>query len=367
MKPTASGLRLRSLRKSAQRAKRATAAAAPPVAPASMASFICNWFQTIMGSPDKRSGLDRKSLVLMAGKMKVQQRPMLALAVRLLAAGAIATMMLLVKLVGERGVSLTETIFWRQLLPAVVIAIWFGASGQLHRLHTPRFPSHARRAVLGLLGMFLNLGAARLLPLTEATVLGFTAPVFAVMLAAVMLGEKVGPFRWLAVGLGLSGIAIIAGPDTNAMSASGLFVGVGAAFMVALISILVRDLARTEDSISIVFWFSVINVPMLAIPMIWLAEPHDLVTWALLAGIGVVGGLGQVLLTHALRLGSVSSVIVMDYSAFGWAMVWGWLFFGHLPPTATWVGAPVIVFAGLIIVWREHRLHLQRQVAVAAD
>jgi len=73
------------------------------------------------------------------------------------------------------------------------------------------------------------------------------------------------------------------------------------------------------------------------------------------------------MLTSALRLGNVSSVIVMDYSQFGWAMLWGWLVFDQLPPTATWIGAPVIIAAGLIIVWREHRLHLEKAAGAAGS
>ena len=77
--------------------------------------------------------------------------------------------------------------------------------------------------------------------------------------------------------------------------------------------------------------------------------------------------IGQILLTAALRFGNVSSVIVMDYSSFGWAMLWGWLVFAHLPPAATWIGAPIIVAAGLVIAWREHRLHVEKPAGALAS
>ena len=81
--------------------------------------------------------------------------------------------------------------------------------------------------------------------------------------------------------------------------------------------------------------------------------------WLLLLGIGLAGALGQLLLTSALRFGSVASVIVMDYSGLFWATLYGWLLFETLPPPSTWLGAPLIVAAGLIIAWREHRLARQ--------
>lgn len=292
---------------------------------------------------------------------------MFALGLRLAAAAAISAMLMLVKLASEHGVALTETIFWRQLLPALFIAGWLGSRGRLGQLRTARFPSHVRRAVIGLAGMFLNLGAAILLPLTEATTLGFTTPIFAVILAALFLKERVGPVRWIAVTLGLLGIVVIAGPDRASLPVQGLAVGLGAAFMVALISIQLRDLGRTESAVTIVFWFSALSSPILAIPALLSGQAHDGQTWAILLGIGILGAIGQILLTAALRFGNVSSVIVMDYSSFGWAMLWGWLVFDHLPPAATWFGAPIIVAAGMVIAWREHRLHVEKPAGALAS
>ena len=81
--------------------------------------------------------------------------------------------------------------------------------------------------------------------------------------------------------------------------------------------------------------------------------PHSAEQWLILAGIGVVGLLGQILLTTALRFGAVASVIVMDYSGLIWATLFGWLVFGNLPPWTTWLGAPLVVGAGILIAWRE--------------
>jgi drug/metabolite transporter (DMT)-like permease len=87
---------------------------------------------------------------------------------------------------------------------------------------------------------------------------------------------------------------------------------------------------------------------------LWTGVPHhDLAGWAMLFGIGATGLVAQLLMTAALRYGSVASVIVMDYSQFGWATLWGWLVFAHVPSAQTWIGAPAIIAAGLIIAWRE--------------
>lgn len=299
--------------------------------------------------------------------MPPRQRPFLALSLRLLSVTLLQAMMMLVKLAGNRQVSLPEAMFWRQAIPTLLILLWLVPRGELPRLRSARMGAHARRAAIGLAGMFLTLGAVRLLPLPEASVLSFTAPIFATILSVLLLREKVGWIRSTAVALGFAGVVVIAGPEIlgtarAAMPLAGFCVGIGAAFMVALISIQLRDLGRTEAPLTVVFWFSAFSAVALALALPWTMSAHDGTTWAILGGIGVTGLFGQIALTAALRYGSVASVIVMDYSAFAWATLWGWLVFAQLPPPSTWLGAPLVVAAGLVIVWREHRLSLQKPV-----
>jgi drug/metabolite transporter (DMT)-like permease len=215
--------------------------------------------------------------------MPSHERPFLALGLRLAAMVMLSLMLVLVKLTGERGMPLPETMFWRQTLPAVMLLGWLGARGELRRLRTARPWVHFRRAMIGTAGMFLTLGVVQILPLAEATVLGFTAPVFAVILSALVLKEKVGPWRWLAVAIGLLGILVIAGPSEGKLPALGVAVGVGAAFMVALVSIQLRDLGRTEEPLTVVFYFSAMSAPLLALFLFHTGVHHDALGWLMLA------------------------------------------------------------------------------------
>ena len=79
-----------------------------------------------------------------------------------------------------------------------------------------------------------------------------------------------------------------------------------------------------------------------------------------LFGSGLFGFLGQVGLTSSLRFGQVASVTVMDYTSLIWSTLFGWLVWSDLPPLTTWLGAPLIVAAGLVVLWREHKLALDR-------
>lgn len=296
----------------------------------------------------------------------LHHRPLLALTIRLGAALVLSVMLVLVKLASESGVHLVEILFWRQLPTVPIIALWLVMTGGLARLRTQRLGKHGLRALYGVVGMALNFGAVTLLPLAEATTINFTTAFWAVILSALILHEQVGKWRWTAVALGFVGVVIITQPGDGHIPLLGALVGLGAAFMIALISIQIRDLARTDEPLSIVFWFSAFSIPVLGVAMPFVAAAHTPYQWSLLAGLAGFGLLGQLLLTASLRYGAVASVIVMDYSALIWATLFGWAVFDLLPPATTWIGAPLIVGAGLIIAWREHTLGKPPQSRAAA-
>lgn len=287
-------------------------------------------------------------------------RPLLALGLRLLAIACLSTMTMLVKLAGDRGIHVFEIMFWRHLTTVPLIIAWLGLRGNLSSLRTPRFPAHFRRAMLGTLGMSLMFGSFVMLPLAEATTLNFTVPLFATILAMFMLKDRVGIWRWSALAIGFGGVLVIMQPGQSHLPPAGVAMGLGGAFMIALLSILIKDLNRTDQPLTIVFWFAALGAPIMALALPFVMTNHDATGWGLLLGVGLVGTLGQLLLTLALRLGNVSSVIVMDYSGLIWSTLFGWLIWHHLPPAATWFGAPLIVAAGIVIVWREHALSRQK-------
>ncbi len=296
--------------------------------------------------------------------MEPVQKPLYALGLRLLAAMVLTTLMMTVKFTAQSGVAFPEILFWRQVPSIILILSWLALRGQVSRLKTHRLRDHTRRAMLGMTGMFFTFGAPVLLPLAAATTLGFTTPVFAVILSALVLRETVGPVRWLAVALGFAGVVVIVQPWHFVLPPLGAAVGLGAGLMVALISIQVRDLGRTEEPLSVVFWFATISAPVLALGLPFYASWHSPWQWFLLLGGGVLGLIGQLLLTASLRYGQVASVIVMDYSSLIWATLFGWLIWDELPPESTWYGAPLVIAAGGVIAWREHLHH--RRVHPAA-
>ena len=281
--------------------------------------------------------------------------PMLGILLRLLAMVVIGIMFALVKLAAEEGVSVIESLFWRQLTALPVILVWLISTGRLHDIRTSRPIGHAIRMVVGLFAMGLNYWAMTLLPLAEATSIGFAVPIIGTILAALLLKEDVGLYRWAAVLIGFAGVMIVIQPGGNAVDPMGAIIAFTGAAFGSLTTIHLRFLSRSERPATIVFWFSLSSLIPLGIALPYFSSAHSTEAWAYIVGLGVCGAAGQLLLTSALRFGPVSVVLPMDYSALIWAVLLGYFLFSQVPHPETWIGAPVIIAAGLFIAWREHR------------
>lgn len=296
----------------------------------------------------------------------IPERRLYGMGVRLLGIAMLSVMVAMIKLVGDRGVALGEIMFWRQGFAVPVIMLWVALGPGLFSLKTQRFGGHAKRATLGLGAMMLNFWSILLLPLAESTTFGYTVPLFATLLSALLLKERVRLHRWSAVMLGFVGVLIVAQPGSGHIPVAGALAGLAAAALVGLVSIHIRELTRTEAPATIAFWFSLIScVPLLPF-FLWSRVPHDGDVWLLLVGIGVLGGLGQIAITSSLKYAPVSTVISMDYSSLIWTSIAGWLIWNQMPTAATWVGAPIIIASGLYIAWREHKLAIDRAQEIAA-
>jgi drug/metabolite transporter (DMT)-like permease len=291
------------------------------------------------------------------------------IALRLAAMLGLSLMFVVVKLVADRGIHLVESLFWRQAFALPFVLIWALTHGGLGIVRTNRIFAHSRRAAMGLAGMAMNFGGMILLPMAEATTISLSVPIFATIFAALLLGEPTGRARWSAVVLGFVGVLLVIQPGSSAFDTShltGALVALGGAIMTALITIAVRDLGRTENTVSIVFWFSLLSLIPLGIALPFVSVPHSAGDWGLLVLLGLSGAVVQMCLTGALRLAPVSVVIPMDYTSLLWAIAFGWWFFGTLPAASTWLGAPIIIASGLFIAWREHTKAITRAKEIAA-
>ena len=294
-----------------------------------------------------------------------EQRPITGVGLRLLTALLLAVMFALVKLASTRGVNLVESLFYRQCGTALCAVGMVAAGPGFGSLRTRRVGAHVGRMALGLTAMALNFAAMILLPLAEATAIGFSVPIFSTVLAAMVLGEPTGRWRWGAVAAGFLGVLLIVQPGTGQVPILGASVALIAALLTASVTITIRHLGKTERATTTVFWFAASSLVPLAVMMIWFAGAHDPATWAILGALALAGGLAQLTLTGALRLAPVALVMPMDYTSLVWAVLLGTWIFGELPTPWIWIGAPIIIASGLVIVWREHRLARQAALSEA--
>ena len=293
-----------------------------------------------------------------------EQRPVAGVLLRLVTALLLAVMFALVKLVSTRGVNIVETLFYRQCGSALCAVGAVAAGPGFRSLQSKRVGAHVGRMALGVTAMGLNFAAMIMLPLAEATAIGFSVPIFSTVLAAVVLGEPTGKWRWGAVAAGFLGVLLIVQPGTGEVPLLGAAVALVAALLTASVTIVIRRLGKTERATTTVFWFAVSSLVPLGAMMIWFARSHEPQTWVLLGALALAGGLAQLTLTGALRLAPVALVMPMDYTSLVWAVLLGAWIFGELPTQWIWAGAPIIILSGLVIVWREHRL--VRRAALSA-
>jgi len=291
-----------------------------------------------------------------------EQHVLGGMGLRLLSALAIATMFAGVKWASQHGAHVVETMFYRQIGTALCAAVWAAASGGIGQLRTERVWAHVTRMSLSTIGMALNFLAIILLPLAEATAIGFSVPIFATLLAALVLREPTGVWRWSAILVGFVGVLVVLQPGSSHIAFEGGLVAIAAALATATATIVIRKLGATETAATTVFWFAASSLVPLGLAMPFFAGAHDPQVWAVLAGLSVAGGVAQLALTGALRLAPVALVMPMDYSSLVWATLFGLFLFGQLPSPYTWAGAPIIVASGLVIVWREQRLRKTRAV-----
>jgi drug/metabolite transporter (DMT)-like permease len=287
-------------------------------------------------------------------------RPMLGIVLRLSAMLVLAVMFALVKKAGSMGVHVAECVFWRQLVGLPVALVFLCWQGDLSAIRTARPMAHALRMTLGVAAMVLNFSAMLLLDMAEATTFGFAAQIFATILAALLLREPTGPYRWAAVLVGFVGVLIALRQGGTGVNLLGAFVALGGAAMTAAVIVQIRQMTRTEAAGAIVFWFSLTSMLPLGLAQLYFGMAHPFEVWLVVVGMSITGAIGQLLLTASLRHASVATIMTIDYSMLIFSALAGYLVFAEFPATSIWAGAPIIIGSGLFIAWREQYLARRR-------
>jgi drug/metabolite transporter (DMT)-like permease len=261
-----------------------------------------------------------------------------------------------------------QAVFFRSFFAMPVILVWLALRRELGTgLKTANPMGHLWRGVVGTLAMGLGFAGLGYLPLPEVTAIGYAAPLLTVVFAAMFLGEEVRAFRISAVALGMTGVLIVLAPRLSLTpgaagiaEAFGAMLVLGGAVFAALAQVFVRKLVQTEATPAIVFYFSLTAtlLSLVTLPFGWV-WPSPLEA-GLLVLAGLLGGLGQILLTSSYREADASLVAPFDYASMLFALGIGYFIFAEVPTLPMLGGAALIVTAGILIIWRERQLGLKR-------
>lgn len=237
----------------------------------------------------------------------------------------------------------------------VVGALLFGRGALLARVvATPLKWQLLGRGALTLVAWLLYYSASRDLPLAQLMTLYFSSPIIVAVLAVPVLGEKVSVARWLALGVGFSGVLLASDPLGVHVSVATLMV-LGAAVLWAVAILLMRVIARREGSLVQMFYQNALFLVVTGSVSWFLWVPPTPFEFGLLMLIGVFGGAGQFILFEGIRLAPASVMSTVEYTGLLWAFLLGFLIWGDVPSVATWAGAGLIFGSGIFLLAMERR------------
>lgn len=304
-------------------------------------------------------------------KSLTSHRPMLAVALKASAVFLFTVMAALIKSQADHFPP-GEMVFFRSLFAVPVIVIWLISRGELAQGFVVRKPmGHFWRGVLGTTAMGLTFTGLGLIPLPEATAIGYATPIFTLILAAIMLGERIRTIRIAAVAIGLLGVLImiwprLGGNNLEATATFGALCILGATIARAFVQIHIRQLVQVDHPAAIVFYFSMTATILSGLTAFW---GWVVPTWeqaAILILAGLIGGVAQILVTSSYRFGQASMLAPYDYTSMLFAIVIGYVWFSELPTLVMLAGAGLVIAGNIVVIWREHQLGLERGKARAA-
>lgn len=298
------------------------------------------------------------------------ENPKLAILLKIASVTAFVIMASLIKATGA-GVPPGEIVFFRSFFAIFPIFVYLVYRRQLATaFRTDNVKGHLSRGIVGVSAMGLSFYGLTQLPLPEAIALGYALPLLIVVFSALILHETVRLYRWAAVLVGLVGVMIISWPrltlvtQPGALSngeTSGAIAVLLAAVLAALAGVIVRKLVQSERAPTIVLYFSLTatGVSLFTIPLGWVVPSP--VQWAYLIGSGIFGGIGQIMVTQCYRYADTSTLAPFEYTSILLGTAIGYFVFADIPTTQTLVGSSVVIAAGVFIIFREHRLGIERR------
>ncbi len=252
-----------------------------------------------------------------------------------------------------------QIVFFRAGLAMLPVFAWLAWRGRLKGCwRTTRPVGHLLRSAFGGTSLYLHFAAVAWLPLAEVSAINYLVPILIVLLASIVLGERIWGIRLVSVAVGFLGAAAIIVPKLgvgsgDAGEAYGALLVFVSTILTAAAMIQIRRLSQTEQTGTIILYFSlaVVTASLASIPFGWVAL--DVTQAARLIAIGLVGGVAQILMTESYAKADASFVAPFEYAGILWAIAIGVAFFSEAPGLTTVAGAAIVLSAGILLAWSE--------------
>jgi drug/metabolite transporter (DMT)-like permease len=233
----------------------------------------------------------------------------------------------------------------------------FLALGSAAAVLRPRFSRlhpglHLGRTALGALGVTLLFAAVAHIPLSDATAISFLNPVFGMLLAIPLLGEKVGRWRWLAAGIALIGAMVLLRPGPDTFQPAALL-ALGAALALGLELIFIKRLSGRERPFQILLVNNAIGLALMTVIAIPGWQSPTPAQWAALAALGVMMASAQACFVNAMARADASFVTPFSYLTLIFAALYDLVIFDVVPDAVSVSGATIIVAGAMLLAWRE--------------
>lgn len=222
------------------------------------------------------------------------------------------------------------------------------------RITAPDLPVHGARTLAGWGGVSLMFAAVAYIPLADATAISFLNPVFAMVLAIPLLGEKVGRIRWIAAGVALFGAVVLLRPTPESFQPAALLALAAAAAMGVEI-VLIKRLSARERPLQILFINNSFGLIIASIAVVFVWAPPSAGQWGALAGTGVFMAAAQAAYVNAMGRAEASFVVPFAYATLVFAALFDAALFGLWPDATSLLGAAIIISGAALLAWREAR------------
>lgn len=275
----------------------------------------------------------------------------------------LAVMNVFAKLLADHH-HVVEIAFYRNLIAAMPFLFMIYVMGRREILIIKsNVKGVVARSVIGTVSLIVTFAAFAAMPMADVTAFLFTASLIVPALGYFFLKERVGPYRWAAIGIGFVGVLVMLQPSGN-FNTTGVVLALSAAAMHATLQTILRGLGKTESPQTVTFYFVFIGtfVAMIPMPLVF-----TMPTWneiPLILACGISGLAAQFLLSVAYKNAQAAIVTVFNYSGIIWATAFGWFIWNDWPTMPIWIGGGIVIASNLFILWRETRLSRQPSAAI---